>query len=320
MRNVIAVIVISALALFASTARLHAGLPVAEQRILWSELRDAKNKSGAVRIDTWSFIDDIPVIKRTHTVSTAAAALATVIKLENGQKFIYGDERVQAALSKQAREKGLKGRDLANLKEQLNKHNAGIEEEYEKAKKGRGKFLTRGVDFSRLIEKYLSDNQGDIAAAIDAFAAKRGYAAEIIVKANPSFDYLAETIARKEPVVLQQIGTDTCIVCIGFLSRNGDQYIITVNPDTVSFEEVSNADLVLGEGKMAKHAREKAKEYDRKYGLAKLDRKVQLAGDMPSGVEIIKWRPGFYAAITIDLAVSEQSVNRAFPSSMGGLQ
>jgi hypothetical protein len=316
---ILRIILFCILASFVIGGLLYAAVPASEQAALWMDLQEAKNKPSASKLDAWNVIEGIRLIRKSDGVSKGAAALATVIKHDKGDKLIYGDDQVSAVLANKAMKKDLNERDLAKLRERFDEHNAMISEEYEEAKKGRSKFLTRGTDFSRLIEKYLSENRRDLVKATKAFAAKRAYAAEIVKKEGPAFSYVVDSIAKKEPLVLQQAGTDNFIVCIGFLAKGGTPYVITADPGVIDFEEVSNADFILGGGEMARLAREQAKELDKQYGLAKEDRTFHVSGELPRGVEINKWGQGNFVSYSIDFFVTEQSVDKTFSSGMGGM-
>lgn len=287
-------------------------LPVAEQGALWLELQEAKNRPAAGTLDTWKVIEDIALIKRTDGVSNQAAVLATVLKYDNGERFIVGDGLVAAAVAKRAEKKGLRERELSKLRARVARQSEMLSEEYEKAKKGRRKFLTRGVDFSLLVEKYVAGNHGDLVQAVNAFASKRAYAAGVTTKENPPFNYIVDSITMKKPLVLRQTGTDHFLVCVGFLNRGGLPYVIAADPEKIDFEEVSNADLILGKGEMAKRAREAAKGFDTKFGLAKKDRIFQVSGKLPPGIEIINWGQGRYASYSMDFTITDESVDGTF--------
>lgn len=311
-KDTFVIVILVFLVPLAGVTPVYPALPAAEQAALWSTLKEAKSKNGTNALGRWRVLEDISVIKRTDGVSKRAAALATVVNYDNGERFIIGDDQVAVVLARTAEKKGLKEQELVKLRERFGKHGGMLTEEYEQAKKRSKKFLTRGVDLSLLIEKYLANGRGDIPNAAESFASRRAYNAVVISKENPAFDDIADTILRNKPLILQEAGSDAILICIGFLNKDGIPYVITADPEKIELEDVSNADFILGQGEMARRAREAAKGFDNQFGLAKRDRKVPLAGEIPAGVEIVSWRQGAYKSFSVDFMITEQSVERTF--------
>jgi len=287
---------------------------IQEQKELWADLVNLYKSSGANRFQKWNLIEGITLIKKVKDVSPKAAAMATIVEYHNkDDRFFMGDDEIVETLKTKAEEKKLKEDELSRLIEAHIRHSNELKKEYDDAMKEHGKFLTKGVNISRVMKKYLKENRDDIIKAISNFALKRAYEVHIAERDNFEFKEIMEFINQKVPFVIKPIGGKNFLICVGYMDGRGKKYLVIADPDRIRFEEVSHASFVVGEGKAANRAREKSKELDKKFGLAKMDWKFSVTDEIPQGIEIVNWEKGKFTIYVVDdFKVTDQMVDQRF--------
>ena len=299
--------------IFILSSSVFAAVSREQQAKLWSDLVEAKASPSSSKLDKWHVIEDMRLIKKVDEVSLKAAALATIIHYYDAKEEIwYGKEVNDGTTEKwSARKKILKEDAVKNTEkyrrhlDELQNEKADVEKEFKEKK------YTYGVNTSGVMEKYLKKNRNDIARAARDFAANRGLDVEVLTSDNFRFDELANFIDHNNPIILQQTGIDNYLICVGYIRRSTEEYLITIDLNKIVFDEVSRADLTLGKGELARRVREMRKLDDKKFGLMKGDKKIILAGDITPGIEITDYRSGSYTAFIIkDFKLTEGSFEK----------
>jgi hypothetical protein len=287
---------------------------IQEQKELWTSLVDLYKGSGENRFQEWNLIEEVTLIKRVKDISPKAAAMAAIIEYFNkDDKFFMGDDEIVEALKEKAEERKLREDELLRLREAHIKHTNELKKEYDDTMKEHGKFFTKGVNISRVMNKYLKESRDDVIKAISNFALKRAYEVHITKKDTFEFEELKEFINQKVPFIMMPIGGKTFLICVGYIEKRGKKYLIIADPDRIRFKEVSHTFFVVGEGEKAKRAREKSKALDKKYGLAKLDWKFSVTDEIAQGIEIVNWeKRKFTIYVVDDFKVSDQIVDQKF--------
>ncbi len=322
------------ISIFSST--IFAAVPIEQQAKLWSDLVEAKANPSASKLGKWNVLEDMVLIKKVDGVSIKAAALATIIGYYDRKEHIwFGDEQLNEAMKNWSPGKKALMEDMVEKNgEKFMKHFAELEAESPLSRKRsetRHKdAFTYGVDMSRVIEEnYLQRNGNDITRAARNFAVKRGLDVEVIARDNFRFDELVNFIDNNNPVIMQQSVTgnklskyiglteDNYLICVGYIRRGTEEYLITADLNKIIFDEVSHADFGKSKEKgripsdAGRKLQEKLKEMDKQFGLQKGDKTVNLTRDMPTGIEIMDYRPGNYTAYVIrDFKVTEVSYEK----------
>ena len=287
---------------------------IQEQKGLWADLVDLYKSSGTDRFQKWNLIEGITLIKKVKHVSLKAAAMATIIEYHNkDDKFFMGDDEIVETLKAKAEERKLGEDELLRLREAHIKHSNELKKEYDDAMKEDGKFLTKGVNISRIMKKYLKENRDDMIKAILNFASKRVYEVHITKRDNFEFKEIKEFINQKVPFIIKPMRGKNFLICVGYIDKHGKKYLIIADLGRIKFKEVSHASFVVGEGERAKRARERSKALDKKFGLAKLDWKFSVTDEIPQGIEIVRWERSKFAIYVVDdFKVADQIVDEKF--------
>jgi len=285
-----------------------------EQKGLWADLVDLRKNFGTDRFQKWNLIEGITLIRKVEDVSPKAAAMATIIEYHNkDDKFFMGDDEIVETIKAKAEERELGEDELLRLREAQIKHSNELRKEYDDAMKEPRKFLTKGVNISRIMKKYLKENEDDLIQAISNFASKRAYEVHIAKRDNFRFKEIIELINQKVPFIMKPMRGKSFLICVGYMETHGRRYLIIADPGRIRFIEVSRASFVVGEGEAAKRARERSEALDKKFGLAKLDWEFSVTDEIPPGIEIVHWeRSKFTIYVVDDFKISEEIVDQKF--------
>ncbi len=281
-----------------------------EQVRLWSALIEAKQTSPAGKPGKWNIIEGITLIKKVDDASLKASALATIIHYyDDKDKIWYGKEINDETTAKWSDRKKILLEDAEKNADKYHRHLDTLYKERDEARKDYpDKKYTSGIGTALVMEKYLRRNRNDIARATRDFAANRGLAVDVHAGKHLRFDEIAGFIDRNIPIILNPIATDNYLICVGYIKRSTEEYLITVDLNKILFEEVSHADGIIGKGEWAKKRRETAKQYDKQFGLLKGDKKFNLKGTLQVGIGITDYRQGDYAGYVItDFKLTEDS-------------
>ena len=289
-------------------------MPIQEQKGLWADLVDRHKSSGTDRFQKWNLIEGITLIRKVEDVSPKAAAMATIIEYHNkDDKFFMGDDEIVETIKAKAEERELGEDELLRLREAHINHSNELRKEYDVVMEEPKKFLTKGVNISRIMEKYLKENRDDLIQAISNFASKRAYEAHVTKRDNFEFKEIMELINQKVPFIMKPIRGKSFLICVGYMETDGRKYLIIADPGRVKFREVSRASFVVGEGEAAKRARERSEALDKKFGLARLDWEFSVTDEIPQGIEIVHWERGKVTIYVVDdFKIVEEIVNRKF--------
>lgn len=287
---------------------------IQEKKELWADLVDLHKSSGTDRFQKWNLIEGITLIRKVEDVSPKAAATATIIEYHNkDDKFFMGDDEIVESIKAKAEERELGEDELSRLREAHINHSNELRKEYDDAMKEPKKFLTKGVNISRIMEKYLEENKDDFIQAISNFASKRAYEAQVMKRDDFEFKEIMELINQKVPFIMKPMRRKSFLIGVGYMETHGRKYLIVADPGRIKFREVSRASFVVGEGQAAKRARERSRALDKKFGLAKLDWKFSITDEIPEGIEIVRWERGqFTIYVADDFKIAEEIVEQKF--------
>jgi hypothetical protein len=272
--------------LFSST--LLAAVPSVDEKKLWAELVEAKANPSASKLGKWNVIENIELIRKADNVSLKATALAIIIDYyDKREKIWFGKEPSFKSPRIEAMMQDMDKNSKKNAEKYVKHAFIALNDEYyfsEKRYKARRKdTLTFGMDLSYLLEeKYLQRNGNDIVRATRDFAAYRGMEVEVIVRGDFRFDEIADFIDHQNPIILQDKVADNYLICVGYLRRGTEEYLITADPNIIKCEEHSPDLKVAG-------MKDKIL----------VDMKLKMVNDLQSGVEITDWKSGNYTAYVI---------------------
>lgn len=312
-RYIIFILVLTGALLFSST--LQAEVSFNKQTQLWSELVEAKKDSFSHKFDQWKIIEGIRLINKVEDVSLKAVTLATIIRYYDRKEHIWqGKDISEEQFLAWARKKKLTEAETKEFGAKLGQHLFGL---YKERDDTWGKYKKEdpplGVTDSRVMEQYLERNKNDIVGTVRDFAMNRALDVEIIVREDFRFDEITSFIDNQNPIILQSPATDNYLICVGYIKRGAEEYLITSDPHRIMHRDVSHAYFVRGTSEGAREERERAKGKDAKHGLIKIDMEFQVEGDRQQGITITDWNPGKYIGYVIrGFKVTESSISNQY--------
>lgn len=281
------------------------------QKKLWAELVELYRNPVKKNHDRANIIDGIELVRKVDGVSEKAAALASIIKYYNkSDRVVRDDGTIAGVLRDLAANKKLTDKEMEKLQKNYQEHNNTLRKEYEDA--DREISTTQGVSISKLLDAYLKKNGNDIKLALNKFAANRGYSINYINKSGYNYQEAMGLIDKKMPLLFMPTDSDNYFVVVGYLKNAQGEYLLIADPRATKFKEVSHASLILGKGDWAKEAREKSKELDKQFGMAKKDYKLIISDELADGLSFVDFKQKGAIYIVSDFIVSEAAIEKLY--------
>ena len=265
-------------------------------RELWNKLIPLVSQKSTVmyagnKHPSAVFIENVPMVKQVEGVSSISASIASAIRVLDKHANVEtginpNDTLLQEMLA-----------DIESVADRESEFDKFIKRTAALSKASSeqlhvGKYLTLGVNLSRVIEQYRKKTAGDAFSALNTYALDRGYEANATLANKATADLIIKSLEAKNTVVL--FDSHNAYLAIGYMLDKSSLFLCVVDPGSVDFLEMPRKEL-FGDEKL----KLAMANIDKKFGLKKIDINSSLEPIPQNGIKFVQYEPGKYDVILL---------------------